>query len=127
MRASIILVAIMLWAIAGGPASAEERPVWQDAIATARDASVDLEAQARRVIVQAGVVVYRYRHTIAGAALGCASGSLIGAGSTVVLGPVTGGATLAAAGPAALVGCAVGAAGGAAVGHSLDTDVASFE
>ena len=127
MRASIVLVATMLWASAGAPAAAQERPAWQDAIATARGAPVDLEARARRVIVQAGVVVYRYRHTISGAALGCASGSLIGAGSTVVLGPVTGGATLAAAGPAAVIGCAVGAAGGAALGHSLDTDGPSFE
>ena len=74
-------------AIAGAPASAQERLVWRDALATAPSAALDLEAQARSVIVKAGVVVYRYRHTISGAELGCASGSLIGAGATDILGP----------------------------------------
>ena len=109
-------------AAAATPAAAETTG-WQDMLDRGRAEALRLEDQARGLIVQAGAVLFRYRHTVAGAALGCATGSLVGVGSTVALGAVSGGATLVASGPAALVGCAVGAAGGAAMGHPLDAGV----
>ncbi len=114
MRRPILVAAVLVGLV---PATAQAADPWQKA----QDAFARLEEQARAMVTIGGVVVYRYRHTISGAALGCATGTLAGVSSTIVLSPVTGGATLAGTGPAALLGCAAGGAAGAALGYQLDT------
>lgn len=76
--------------------------------------------QSEAAIVEGGAVISMNRNTVSGGALGCAAGAALGAGSTVMLGIPTGGATIAAAPDAVAIGCAVGAIGGAALGYPLD-------
>ena len=67
-----------------------------------------------------GVLLYRHRHAVAGAALGCVAGSMIATTTTLGAGLATGGASLTTTAPAAAVGCGLGALGGAAIGQQLD-------
>ena len=106
---------------APGAWSEELRRAWGAAEAATRT----LAAEAEKAIVVGGVLLYRHRHAIAGAALGCAAGSLVGATSAVGAAPATGGASLSAAAPAAALGCGVGAVAGASLGRPLDQDSAA--
>ena len=105
------------------PAMAGAADYWE----RAREGYESLAEQARAVVSLGGVVVYRYRHTISGATLGCATGTFVGVSSTVLISPVTGGAALAGTGPAALVGCAAGGLAGGALGYQLDTTAPTLE
>lgn len=71
-------------------------------------------------IVEGGAVISMNRNAVSGGALGCAAGAALGAGSAVMLGIPTSGATVAAAPDAVAIGCALGAIGGAALGYPLD-------
>jgi hypothetical protein len=117
-----------LWLAAGlvialaSPARAE--PALPDAVqqglSTARAAEQDLLEQARRAIVIGGVVLYRHRHAVAGAAMGCVAGSMAATTLSLGAGLASGGAALAGTAPAAALGCGLGALGGAALGQPLD-------
>jgi hypothetical protein len=67
-----------------------------------------------------GVLLYRHRHAVAGATLGCVAGSLAATTTTLGAGLATGGAALTTTAPAAALGCGLGALGGAALGQPLD-------
>lgn len=113
------LAPLLLLPLLAVPAPAEAG--WSEAL---RDrlvaAGQDLIAGAEKAIVVGGVLIYRHRHTIAGATLGCAAGSLAGTASTLGAAPATGGASLSAVAPVAALGCGLGAAAGAALGYPLD-------
>jgi hypothetical protein len=117
-----IPLALALLALAT-PAQAAET-TWSERLADtlerARDQGEVLAEKAEQAIVVGGALVYRHRHTIAGATLGCLAGATVGAGSALGAGVATGGATIAGAGPAAALGCGLGALGGAAMGRQLD-------
>ena len=67
-----------------------------------------------------GVLLYRHRHAVAGAALGCVAGSMVATTTTLGAGLATGGAALTTTAPAAALGCGLGALGGVAIGQRLD-------
>jgi hypothetical protein len=121
-RSILLGLALALLAIAA-PAHAAET-TWSermaDALERARDQGELLVQKAEQAIVVGGVLVYRHRHTIAGATLGCLAGATVGATSALGAGVATGGAAVAGAGPAAALGCGLGALGGAAMGRELD-------
>jgi hypothetical protein len=104
------------------PARAE--PAWagavQQGLNAARAAEHELLEQARRAIVVGGVVLYRHRHAVAGAAMGCLAGSMAATTLSLGAGLASGGAALAGTAPAAALGCGLGAFGGAALGRPLD-------
>lgn len=114
---AIVLLATAVPAEAAGPAWSERMA---DALDRAREQGELLVQKAEQAIVVGGVLIYRHRHTIAGATLGCLAGATVGAGSALGAGVATGGATVAGAGPAAALGCGLGALGGAAMGRQLD-------
>ena len=109
--------ALMVPVVLGAPMAAQAN----EPLDRTKETIAQLTERAQGMIAIGGVLVCRYRHTISGAAMGCATGSLVGMSPTLVLSPITGGATLAGTAPAALVGCTIGAAGGAALGYQLDT------
>jgi hypothetical protein len=115
-----LLVAAMSLAPAPAHADSAWSDVLQDGMAVARAAEQTLREKAEQAIVIGGVFLYRHRHAVAGAALGCVAGSV--AATTTVLGAglATGGAALTTGAPAAALGCGVGALGGAAFGQQLD-------
>jgi hypothetical protein len=76
----------------------------------------DLQALAE----MGGVYVYENRYTIAGAAIGCAAGALVGVALTATAGLATGGLLLPVTGEGGWVGCGFGAAVGAAAGYPMD-------
>jgi hypothetical protein len=121
-RAGLALAAVLWLTLAGG--RAEAATSWSEmldqGVAAARAAEQTLRAEAERAIVVGGVVLYRHRHAIAGAALGCMAGTMAATTATVGAGLATGGAALAGTAPALALGCGIGALGGAAMGQPLD-------
>jgi hypothetical protein len=111
-----------LAAAVASPARAEA--AWpetvQQGLNAVRTAEQDLLEQARRAIVIGGVVLYRHRHAVAGAAMGCVAGSMAATTLSLGAGLASGGAALAGTAPAAALGCGLGAIGGAALGQPLD-------
>jgi hypothetical protein len=97
---------------------------WSDAVQegldAARGAQQTLREKAEQAIVLGGVLLYRHRHAVAGAALGCVAGSVAATTTTLGAGLATGGASLTTTAPAAALGCGLGALGGAALGQRLD-------
>ena len=89
-------------------------------MAAAETAQQSFLEQAEQAIVVGGVLLYRHRHAVAGAAIGCVAGSVAATSTAIGAGLATGGTALAGAGPAAALGCGLGALGGAALGHPLD-------
>lgn len=126
MRKSAIVLGMALvvaaLSLAAAPARAE--PAWtdvlQDGWEAARAAQQTLQAKAEQAIVVGGVLLYRHRHAVAGAALGCVAGSMVATTTTLSAGLATGGASLTTTAPAAALGCGLGALGGAAIGQRLD-------
>jgi hypothetical protein len=116
-----LVVAGLLLAAAPARADTEWADVLQDGLAAARAAQQTLRQKAEQAIVVGGVLLYRHRHAVAGAALGCVAGSMIATTTTLGAGLATGGASLTTTAPAAAVGCGLGALGGAAIGQQLDT------
>ncbi|HET6521130.1 MAG TPA: hypothetical protein VFG47_15100, partial [Geminicoccaceae bacterium] len=98
--AALALLTLALLPLAT-PAEAGWEERLNEALDAAGAAGRSLAADAERAIVAGGVVLYRHRHTVAGAVLGCAAGSLAGASSAVGAGLATGGASLHAAAPLA--------------------------
>ena len=118
-RICLVVAALLL---AAQPARAE--PAWgdvlQNGLAAARAAQQALRDKTEQAIVVGGVLLYRHRHAVAGAVLGCVAGSMIATTTTLSAGLATGGAALTTTAPAAAVGCGLGALGGAAIGQRLD-------
>jgi hypothetical protein len=94
--------------------------VVQEGLDAARAAEQTLREKTEQAIVMGGVLLYRHRHAVAGAALGCVAGSVAATTTTLGAGLATGGASLTTAAPAAALGCGLGALGGAALGQRLD-------
>jgi hypothetical protein len=119
LRTSLMVAVLSL---AAAPVRAE--PAWTDALQdgwdAARVAQQTLQAKAEQAIVVGGVLLYRHRHAVAGAALGCVAGSMIATTTTLSAGLATGGASLTTTAPAAALGCGLGALGGVAIGQRLD-------
>jgi hypothetical protein len=118
-RAGVLLAGLAL-ALPAGRAEAAWSDVLQDGIAAAQTAQHTILERAEQAIVVGGVLLYRHRHAVAGAAIGCVAGSMAAATTALGAGLATGGAALAGTGPAAALGCGLGALGGAALGHPLD-------
>jgi hypothetical protein len=112
--------ATLLLAAAPARAETEWAGVLQDGLAAAHAAQQTLRAKAEQAIVVGGVLLYRHRHAVAGAALGCVAGSMLATTTTLGAGLATGGAALTTTAPAAAVGCGLGALGGAAIGQQMD-------
>lgn len=119
LRACLVVAALSL-AAAPGRAEAAWTDVLQDGLDAARAAQQKLREQAEQAIVVGGVLLYRHRHAVAGAALGCVAGSVVATTTSLGAGLATGGASLTTAAPAAALGCGLGALGGAAIGQRLD-------
>ncbi|HEX2478859.1 MAG TPA: hypothetical protein VHK45_06230 [Geminicoccaceae bacterium] len=119
LRTSFMVAVLSLAAV---PVRAE--PAWTDVLQegwdAARAAQQTLQAKAEQAIVVGGVLLYRHRHAVAGAALGCVAGSMVATTTTLSAGLATGGAALTTAAPAAALGCGLGALGGVAIGQRLD-------
>jgi hypothetical protein len=114
------LVGALALVLASGPAEAAWPEELQTGLNAARAAEQDLLEQARKAIVIGGVVLYRHRHAVAGAAMGCIAGSMAATTLSLGAGLASGGAAFAGAAPAAALGCGLGALGGAALGQPLD-------
>ena len=112
--------ATLLLAAAPARAGTEWAGILQDGLAAARAAQQTLREKAEQAIVVGVVLLYRHRHAVAGAALGCVAGSMVATTTTLGAGLATGGASLTTTAPAAAVGCGLGALGGAAIGQQLD-------
>ena len=130
MRPLALLLAAVL-SFGAAPSRAAQDQTAQDQTPGLADAAADswrslqqsgavLESWAEKAIVLGGVLVYRNRHTIAGAGLGCAAGAMLGMTSVAAAGAVTGGAALAGTPQAVALGCGAGAAAGAALGYPMD-------
>jgi hypothetical protein len=118
-RACMLLAGLAL-ALPAGRAEAASPDVLRESMTAAQAAQQRFLEQAERAIVVGGVLLYRHRHAVAGAAIGCVVGSVAATSTAIGAGLATGGAALAGAGPAAALGCGLGALGGAALGHPLD-------
>ena len=116
----LALLAALWVMLAGGRAEAAWSDVLRDGMTAARAAEQTLRAKTEQAIVAGGVLLYRHRHAVAGAALGCMAGSMAATTVTLGAGVATGGSALAATAPALALGCGLGALGGAALGHPLD-------
>jgi hypothetical protein len=119
MRTCLLVVALAL-AAAPGRADAASSDVVREGLEAARAAEQMLREKTEQAIVLGGVLLYRHRHAVAGAALGCVAGSLAATTTTLGAGLATGGASLTTTAPAAALGCGLGALGGAALGQQLD-------
>ena len=119
LRAGVLLAALSLL-VAPGRAEAAWSDVVREGLEAARAAEQTLRERTEQAIVMGGVLLYRHRHAVAGAALGCVAGSVAATTTTLGAGLATGGASLTTAAPAAALGCGLGALGGAALGQRLD-------
>ena len=119
LRACLLLAALSL-AAAPRHAEAAWADVLRDGMDAARAAERTLRQKAEQAIVVSGVLLYRHRHAVAGAALGCVAGSVVATPTTLGAGLATGGAALTTTAPAAALGCGLGALGGATIGQRLD-------
>jgi hypothetical protein len=119
LRISALLAGLAL-VLPAARAEAAWSDVLEDGMAAARDAPQAFLDKAEQAIVVGGVLLYRHRHAIAGAALGCVAGSLAATTTAFGAGLASGGAALAGTAPAAALGCGLGALGGAALGQPLD-------
>jgi hypothetical protein len=119
LRTGLVVATLSL---AAAPARAE--PAWADVLRDGLEAGGSVQQQllekAEQAIVVGGVLLYRHRHAVAGAALGCVAGSMVATTTTLGAGLATGGTALTTAAPAAALGCGLGALGGAAMGQRLD-------
>ena len=119
VRACPLVIALSLAAMPGS-ADAAWSDLVQEGLDAARAAEQTLREGTEQAIVLGGVFLYRHRHTVAGAALGCVAGSVAATTTTLGAGLATGGASLTTAPTAAALGCGLGALGGAAMGRQLD-------
>ena len=119
LRACLLAAALSLAAM---PARAEVAwaDVMHEGLDAARAAEQTLREKTEQAIVAGGVLLYRHRHAVAGAALGCVAGSVAATTTTLGAGLATGGASLTTTAPAAALGCGLGALSGAAIGQRLD-------
>jgi hypothetical protein len=119
LRACLLLAALCV-AAAPGRADAAWSDVLQEGMDAARAAEQTLREKTEQAIVMGGVLLYRHRHAVAGAALGCVAGSVAATTTALGAGLATGGGALTTTAPAAALGCGLGALGGAAIGQRLD-------
>jgi hypothetical protein len=119
LRACFLIAALSVAAV---PARADAAwsDVLQDGMDAARATEQTLRQKAEQAIVIGGVLLYRHRHAVAGAALGCVAGSVAATTTTLGAALASGGASLTTTAPAAALGCGLGALGGAAMGRQLD-------
>ncbi|HSK40653.1 MAG TPA: hypothetical protein VK943_12880 [Arenibaculum sp.] len=120
-RAIAIAAVAALPALSGGPAEADWRDGLNESVDAAKDFATEMAIEAERAVVAGGVVLYRYRHTVAGGVIGCAAGAALGATASAGASVATGGAALPSVGPATALGCGAGAAYGVSLGYPLDT------
>jgi len=120
LRAGAMIAGLAL-AMPAGRAEAAWSDVLEDGMAAAQSARQTLVEKAEQAIIVGGVLLYRHRHAVAGAAIGCLAGSMVATTSALGAGLATGGAALAGTAPAAALGCGLGALGGAALGQPLDS------
>jgi hypothetical protein len=120
LRACLVVAVL---SVAAGPGSADAAwsDVLQDGMDAARAAEQTLRDKTEQAIVIGGVLLYRHRHAVAGAALGCVAGSVAATTTTLGAALASGGAALTTTAPAAALGCGLGALGGAAIGQRLDS------
>jgi hypothetical protein len=120
LRACLLIAAL---STAGLPARADAgwSDLLNDGMEAARATEQTLREKAEQAIVLGGVLVYRHRHAVAGAALGCVAGSVAATTTTLGAALASGGASLTTTAPAAALGCGLGALGGAAIGQRLDS------
>ena len=119
VRACLLAVALSV-AATPGRADAAWSDVVQEGLDAARITQQTLREKTEQAIIAGGVLLYRHRHAVAGAALGCVAGSVAATTTTLGAGLATGGAALTTTAPAAALGCGLGALGGAAIGQRLD-------
>ena len=119
LRACLLVAALSI-AAAPGRADAASSDLVQEGLDAARAAQQTLREKTEQAIIAGGVLLYRHRHAVAGAALGCVAGSVAATTTTLGAGLATGGASLTTTAPAAALGCGLGALGGAAIGQRLD-------
>jgi hypothetical protein len=119
LRAGLLVAALSIAAV---PARADAAwsDVLQDGMDSARATEQTLRQKAEQAIVIGGVLLYRHRHALAGATLGCVAGSIAATTTTLGAALASGGASLTTTAPAAALGCGLGALGGAAMGRQLD-------
>jgi Tfp pilus assembly protein PilV len=115
-----LLVATLSVAAVPERADAAWSDILQDGMDAARATEQALRQKAEQAIVIGGVLLYRHRHAVAGAALGCVAGSVAATTTTLGAALASGGASLTTTAPAAALGCGLGALGGAAIGRQLD-------
>ena len=113
-------LAVLALVLGAGPAQAAWSDSLQDGLGAVRAAEQRLLERARQAIVVGGVVLYRHRHAVAGAAIGCLTGSMAATALSLGGGLATGGAALAGTAPAVALGCGLGAWGGGVLGQPLD-------
>jgi hypothetical protein len=122
--ASCALACLLVVALCSRSAPVRAEAAWSDALHAGlnavRSTEQTLRATTERAIVIGGVLLYRHRHMVAGAALGCVAGSVAGATTAAGAGLATAGASVTAIAPAAALGCGLGALTGAAIGRPLD-------
>ena len=94
-----LLVAGLCWLSAPGRAEAAWSDILRDGLNAAQTTQQRLRETAERAIVIGGVLLYRHRHAVAGAAVGCVVGSMVAATTAASAGLVTGGSALAGAAP----------------------------
>jgi hypothetical protein len=119
-----VLTCLLVVALSIAAAPARADVAWSDIVREGVDAAgaaqQTLREKAEQAIIAGGVLLYRHRHAVAGAALGCVAGSVAATTTTLGAGLATGGASLTTTAPAAALGCGLGALGGAALGQQLD-------
>lgn len=120
-RAAVAAAVATVLMLPAGQAQAGWRDSLGAAVEATRDWATELAIGAETAVVAGGIVLHRYRHTVAGGMIGCVAGAAVGTTVSAGAGLATGGAALAATGPAAALGCGVGAAYGASLGYPLDT------
>ncbi len=119
-NATMSLLAAALISVLSSTARADTHESIHEAFVAMEAVTQNLASRAHAAILIGGAVIYQYRNTLSGSALGCAVGATAGAGSTLALALPTGGASLGAAPNAAAIGCGLGVLGGAALGYQLD-------
>ena len=94
LRACALLAGLAL-ALPAGRAEAAWSDVLQDGHGGGAGAQQTFVEKAEQAIVVGGVLLYRHRHAVAGAAIGCVAGSMAATTTAVGAGLATGGAALA--------------------------------
>lgn len=120
-RNAVMGCAVLLGLAIGAPDRAAAAPGWLGHTVEFLDGvATELSIRTEQAIVLGGIWLNRNRHTVAGAAIGCAMGSAAGAVASGLAGAATGGTALIGTEAAVLLGCGAGAAVAGSMGYRLD-------